>query len=289
MAKMRVHELAKELNIKSQDILDKLKNTKFDGKSASSNMEDEAQALIRGAFAKETKSAADAKKPEAAKTGAGKPADGKERPKKKSSITAVFNAQYSKQSRKPANGNNNNRGNGNGNGNNRRREDNKRPAQHSIIRPRPVGERAMRPISERTPSPTADLEVSKPATINRQKTQIPATARKTAETTIIPVARETTDRRMTETMTEAGREIITVIREIETITIVRTETETTAVHRTTETITAERTVSVKSRQQLQHRKKSAERTPVEIMTAAITTIIIGKIMINSAERNRKIM
>ena len=57
MAKMRVHELAKELNIKSQDILDKLKNTKFDGKSASSNMEDEAQALIRGAFAKETKSA----------------------------------------------------------------------------------------------------------------------------------------------------------------------------------------------------------------------------------------
>ena len=289
MAKMRVHELAKELNIKSQDILDKLKNTKFDGKSASSNMEDEAQALIRGAFAKETKSAADAKKPEAAKTGAGKPADGKERPKKKSSITAVFNAQYSKQSRKPANGNNNNRGNGNGNGNNRRREDNKRPAQHSIIRPRPVGERAMRPISERTPSPTADLEVSKPANNKPAENANTRNSQETAETTIIPVARETTDRRMTETMTEAGREIITVIREIETITIVRTETETTAVHRTTETITAERTVSVKSRQQLQHRKKSAERTPVEIMTAAITTIIIGKIMINSAERNRKIM
>lgn len=49
---MRVHELAKELNIKSQDILDKLKNTKFDGKSASSNMEEEAQALVRGAFRK---------------------------------------------------------------------------------------------------------------------------------------------------------------------------------------------------------------------------------------------
>ena len=141
----------------------KLKNTKFDGKSASSNMEEEAQALVRGAFSKEAKPAADVKKTEVAKAGATKTADGKERPKKKSSITAVFNAQYSKQSRKPANGNNNNRGNGNGNGNNRRREDNKRPAQHSIIRPRPVGERAMRPISERTPSPTADLEVSKPA------------------------------------------------------------------------------------------------------------------------------
>lgn len=59
---MRVHELAKELNIKSQDILDKLKNTKFDGKSASSNMEEEAQALVRGAFSKEAKPAADVKK-----------------------------------------------------------------------------------------------------------------------------------------------------------------------------------------------------------------------------------
>jgi len=97
MAKMRVHELAKELNIKSQDILDKLKNTKFDGKSASSNMEDEAQALIRGAFAKETKSAADAKKPEAAKTGAGKPADGKERPKKPYLMHSTANSPESRQ------------------------------------------------------------------------------------------------------------------------------------------------------------------------------------------------
>ena len=72
MAKMRVHELAKELNIKSQDILDKLKNTKFDGKSASSNMEEEAQALVRGAFSKEAKPAADVKKTEVAKAGATK-------------------------------------------------------------------------------------------------------------------------------------------------------------------------------------------------------------------------
>lgn len=133
MAKMRVHELAKELNIKSQDILDKLKNTKFDGKSASSNMEEEAQALVRGAFSKEAKPAADVKKTEAAKAGATKTADGKERPKKKSSITAVFNAQYSKQSRKPANGNNNNRGNGtgNGNGNGRRRDETN--VRHSTV------------------------------------------------------------------------------------------------------------------------------------------------------------
>ena len=169
MAKMRVHELAKELNIKSQDIQDKLKNTQFDGKSASSNMEDEAQALIRGAFSKNAKPEAKApkaegKKQESTKADA-KAADAKERPKKKSSITAVFNAQYSKQSRKQGGGsnggNNGNRGNGNGNG--RRRQENNRPEQHSIIRPRPIGERAMRPISERTPSPTVGLDMTKPA------------------------------------------------------------------------------------------------------------------------------
>ena len=121
-----------------------------------------------------------------------KPAEGsataegeKERPKKKSSITAVFNAQYSKQQRRPnPNSHGTQRvpgregGHGPQGGPNR---DGARPAQggqgrpnpngprregvqqapkqeaHTIIRPRPVGERAMRPISERTPSATADL------------------------------------------------------------------------------------------------------------------------------------
>ena len=193
MAKMRVYDLAKELGIESKQIIETLNTTEYAVKAASSNIDDPAQDIVRKKFGKSAAAENTAKaqnkenvsesKPAENKTAApenkpaqkpqaneqNKPAEGtktenaEQRPKKKSSITAVFNAQYSKQSRKPANGNNNNRGNGNGNGNNRRREDNKRPAQHSIIRPRPVGERAMRPISERTPSPTADLEVSKPA------------------------------------------------------------------------------------------------------------------------------
>lgn len=147
----------------------------------------------------------------------------------------------------------------------------------------------MRPISERTPSPTADLEVSKPANNKPAENTNTRNSQENRGNNNHSGGERNNRPQNDRNTTEAGREIITVIREIETITIVRTETETTAVHRTTETITAERTVSVKSRQQLQHRKKSAERTPVEIMTAAITTIIIGKIMINSAERNRKIM
>ncbi len=173
MAKMRVHELAKELNIKSQEIIDALSTTEYAVKSASSGLEDDAQKVVRSRFTKKDaapkaeEKAAPAPKAEekkvVPKTEEKKPEDGKERPKKKSSISAVFNAQYSKQSRRPGQG-----GNGNNRGNNRgprRDRDNNgsRPEQHSIIRPRPVGERAMRPISERTANNVDEFEQTRPA------------------------------------------------------------------------------------------------------------------------------
>ena len=177
MAKMRVHELAKELNIKSQEIIDALSTTEYAVKSASSGLEDDAQKVVRSKFIKKDdapkaapkaeEKAATAPKAEekksTPKTEEKKAEDGKERPKKKSSISAVFNAQYSKQSRRPGQG-----GNGNNRGNNRgprRDRDNNgsRPEQHSIIRPRPVGERAMRPISERTANNADEFEQTRPA------------------------------------------------------------------------------------------------------------------------------
>ena len=173
MAKMRVHELAKELNIKSQDIIDTLSTTDFAVRSASSNIEDAAQEVVRKKFAKapakttaqpQPAAAAPSSSQTPAKAPAGrgdaKSADGKERPKKKSSITAVFNAQYSKQGNRPAQGKG--RG-GSGNGKGPRRDDRQRPEQHSIIRPRPVGERAMRPISERTANNVDDFDNIRPA------------------------------------------------------------------------------------------------------------------------------
>ena len=175
MAKMRVHELAKELNIKSQDIIELLSTTDYAVKSASSGIEDAAQAVVRNKFSKkeDTKPAAKAEKA-VTKAEDTKTEEGKERPKKKSSITAVFNAQYSKQSRRPGqgNGNNNNNNNRNNRDNNRgSRRDNgqQRPEQHSIIRPRPVGERAMRPISERTANNVDDFAESRPAKQNAEK------------------------------------------------------------------------------------------------------------------------
>ena len=165
MAKMRVHELAKELNIKSQDVIDTLNGTKFAVKNVQSGLEDEAQKIVRKKYTK-TEVKKEAPKKEEPKKDEAKAAD---RPKKKASITAVFNAQYSKQGRKPnggnGSGNNGNNGSQRRNGNGRRDNQSSRPEQHSIIKPRPVGERAMRPISERTADPYADMKTanSRPA------------------------------------------------------------------------------------------------------------------------------
>ena len=158
MAKMRVHELAKELNIKSQDVIDTLNGTQFAVKNVQSGLEDEAQKIVRKKYTKAEEKKETDKKEEPKKDDA-KAAD---RPKKKASITTVFNAQYSKQGRKTNGGNGNGKGANGGserrNSNGRRDNQSSRPEQHSIIKPRPVGERAMRPISERTADPYADMK-----------------------------------------------------------------------------------------------------------------------------------
>ena len=95
MSKLRVYELAKELNIKPQDVLDSLKGTQYEVKTSSNSIDEDAQKLVRSKVngaakpavkpAGETKAAGEAKSTEA-------PA----RPKKKASISAVFNPQNSK-------------------------------------------------------------------------------------------------------------------------------------------------------------------------------------------------
>ena len=162
MAKMRVHELAKELDIKSQDIIEALSTTEYAVKSAQSGIEDDAQKIVRSKFSKKadptTEPQAETKVEEKELTKTETKAV--ERPKKKASISAVFNAQYSKQSRRPSGNNGNGQRKNAGAGNNRNNDRNSNRGNdrnndsmsrpHSIIKPRPIGERAMRPISERT-------------------------------------------------------------------------------------------------------------------------------------------
>ncbi len=106
MAKVRVHELAKELNINSKEIITFLGEKNIEVKNHMSSLEDSSVELIKGKFAKkETKTIVKSETENKAKeeTAADAPA---ERPKKKSSITAVFNPQNSQQggrrSQKPA-------------------------------------------------------------------------------------------------------------------------------------------------------------------------------------------
>ena len=95
MAKMRVHELAKELEIESKVIVELLKGTEYEVKAAQSSVEDAAQDMVRAKFAKKAAPAPKAEAPKAEAPKADRPASEgeKERPKKEASISAVFNAQ----------------------------------------------------------------------------------------------------------------------------------------------------------------------------------------------------
>ena len=68
MSKLRVYELAKELNIKPQDVLDSLQGTQYEVKTSSNSIDEDAQKLVRSKVngaakpAAETKTAAEKKR-----------------------------------------------------------------------------------------------------------------------------------------------------------------------------------------------------------------------------------
>lgn len=198
MAKMRVNELARELGIENKQIIEFLSTTEYAVKSHSSNVEEAAQNLVRGKFAKggdgapakaeskeaphkkaeepkkeapkaEPKPAAEEKKEaagavktevkaEAKKTEhtAASRENGGERPKKKSSITAVFNAQYSKQGGGRRDGGNNRRPGQNG----------ARPGQNGPRRPQGVAGNNGRPGQQKTPASGYDVRKAFERAIN---------------------------------------------------------------------------------------------------------------------------
>ena len=133
MAKIKVHELAKELGINSKDIIETLTNTEYAVKAAQSNVEEAAQEIVRKKFQKASEPVAEAPKDEPVKEEPKAEVVTEEAKPKKKNITAVFNAQYSKQ------GGNNRNGN-------RRPQDGRRPQ----------GDRPARPQGERQPRPNGE-------------------------------------------------------------------------------------------------------------------------------------
>ena len=82
MAKMRVHELAKELEIKSQEIIESLSGTEYEIKSASSNIDDAAQEIIRKKYKKSASKAEEKPAAEKAEKPAAPKAEEKAKPEK---------------------------------------------------------------------------------------------------------------------------------------------------------------------------------------------------------------
>ena len=155
MAKIRVHEIAKEYNVPAKDVMTFLEGHNIEVSSHMSTLEDNAVALVRGKYGKSGEA----------------DADKKERPKKKSSISAVYNQQNSKMSNRRSNNGNRNgdrpqRQNGDrpqrANGENRQRQDGDRPRydnrqrqngdrpqRQNGDRPRYDGDRSQRPNGDR--------------------------------------------------------------------------------------------------------------------------------------------
>ena len=230
MAKMRVYDLAKELGIESKQIIETLNTTEYAVKAASSNIDDPAQNIVRKKFGKSAAAENTAKaqnkenvsesKPAENKTAApenkpaqkpqaneqNKPAEGaktenaEQRPKKKSSITAVFNAQYSKQG--GGRGGNNNRRPGNGDrrqGNGDRRPQGQNPNRgNAQARPtsgydvRKAFERAINPEAAKAAEEAEHLAAAKAAELKAQREAKPAAEepKKTVEKVQVQTPRE---------------------------------------------------------------------------------------------------
>ncbi len=155
MAKMRVHELAKELDIPSKEIVSFLTGKNIEVNSHMSVLEDDAVSLVKKQFGAKPKSS-DAPEASKAPKSAAAGEDGavrRERPKKKASISAVYNPQNSKMGDR--------RGGSRGRNNQTRITNEKtRPARPAGERPaRPAGERPVRPAGERPVRPAGERPV----------------------------------------------------------------------------------------------------------------------------------
>lgn len=165
MAKIRIHELAKELDKQSKDILSYLQEKGIEAKSASSSVEEDAADMIRKAFGKKEtpakESAPQAEKKEAAPAGKVEQPKAAEQPKKKKTIIFVNNSQNSKMSnggqRQGGNSGNNRPQGGQG------RPQNGRQNGYNDRRPQAQAPRTpIKPLTPPSPTPSVQMVPSKP-------------------------------------------------------------------------------------------------------------------------------
>ncbi len=172
MAKIKVHELAKELDKQSKDILSFLQEKGVEAKAAQSSVDDDAAQMVRKAFGKsdsvksaehsaKTENAPVKEAPKADTTSATENPKADAEPKKKKTIIFVSNPQNSKMpGQRPAQNGNTNKPQGGQNkpqsgfqGN--RQGNNNRPAQAPARTP-------IKPLTPPSPTPAVQMVSSKP-------------------------------------------------------------------------------------------------------------------------------
>ena len=182
MAKVKVHELAKELEVQSKDILGFLQGKGIEAKAAQSSIDEDASQLVRKAFGKSAKSTPEKaeapRKKEAVKEGVprtaqkdmpqtARPAEtpAGDAPKKKKNIIFVSNPQNSKmqgQRSGQQGGNNKRQGQGGGqtrsqSGRNERRDrGDRKPQVQPTVR--------IKPLTPPSPTPSVQMVPPKPQT-----------------------------------------------------------------------------------------------------------------------------
>ena len=183
MAKIKVHELAKEVDKQSKEVIAFLQNKGIEVKAAQSSVEEDAAQMVRKAFAQKSEAAkpepetsekeavkapvSEPKQEPEKKTEAKAEEKAKQPVKKKKNIIFVSNPHNSKMPGGQrqggfggSNGNNGNNGNNRNGGNNGRRNDN------SMNRP------LIRPLTPPSPTPSVgQIKPTQPVRQNRQQEQ----------------------------------------------------------------------------------------------------------------------
>ena len=173
MAKIKVHELAKELDKQSKEILSFLNEKGVEAKAAQSSVEEDVADMVRKAFGKAEAPKTEAPKAEAPKAESSKAEASKaapkteESPKKKKNIIFVSNPQNSKMpGGRPNNGNNNQRQAGN-QGRNQGGYNNNNNNNRAQAPVRPI-----KPLTPPSPTPSVQMVSSKPQPVKRQEEEV---------------------------------------------------------------------------------------------------------------------
>ncbi|HKM34611.1 MAG TPA: translation initiation factor IF-2 [Lachnospiraceae bacterium] len=173
MAKIKIHELAKELDTQSKDILSFLQEKGIEAKAPQSGVEDDAAKLVRSHFVKgsskadvSAKEAGKAKMPKKAeeKSSADQEDKGEDTLKKKKKIIFVSNPQNS---RVPGQQPQGNRPQGN---NQNRYNQGSRPSQN-VRTGQPAAVRPIKPLTPPSPTPSVQMATSKAPATQTEKPQ----------------------------------------------------------------------------------------------------------------------